>query len=813
MSGKLFLFILLYFFCLHLSAQETGTIYGTLLDEEGLPMVGATIIITGNTAGIVSNKQGQFSMEIPAKKPVTIAISFISYKTINKQFLLTPDEKLNFKLDMELDAVQLGTVNIENKYKRTQISIMDIDAKELKTIPNISGGVETILKTLPGVVSNNELSSQYSVRGGNYDENLVYVNDFQIYKPQITSGGKQEGLSFVNPDLASGISFSSGGFEARYGDKMSSVLDVTYKKPAKNEASLSMSLLGINGHIATINKKDNLKFLFGVRQKSNQYILNSLDVQGDYKPSFTDMQSLVTYNVSDEVEVEIIGNYSRNKFNFIPGSRTSAFGVVNSVLQLTVYFDGQEIDRYETYMGGISTTYKPNVNTKLKWLASVYRSVENESFDITGEYFLDAIESDLGNEDFGQVKFNLGVGGFQDFARNQFNSLVSNLEHKGSAIRGSHFIRWGAKYQSEFIDDRFNEWERIDSAGYSIPSNGSNVELFSVFKTQNNILSNRYSGYIQDSWSKSDTSNFSITAGVRFNYWDLNKEAIISPRLQFSLKPKWKEDILFKGAIGIYSQSPFYRELRDLYGTVNINVLSQKSLHAVLGSDWNFKAWARPFKFTTEVYYKHLWDLNPYELDNVRIRYFGENISKGYVAGIDFRVAGEFVKGAESWFSLSILKTKENLINDSYIDNDGNTVTPGYIPRPTDQTVTASIFFQDYIPGRENIKMHLNLVFGSGLPFGPVDKQKYNDIFRVPPYRRVDIGFSALLFDKSKKEKKLKAPSKYFKSIWFSLEVFNLLQVNNVSSYLWVKDTQNTVYAVPNFLTSRRLNARLAINF
>ncbi len=824
--------LFLFFYCNGILAQNSvGEVFGVVKDENGKPLEGVAVVVTGQTKGAVSDARGKYELEIASDSAIEIYFSYLGYAIKKETIEVASGKRERLTVLLSPQSIDIGEVEVEDKRVRDKVSTHQIDVKDINVMPNASGNIEGILKTLPGVTSNNELSSQYSVRGGNFDENLVYVNDFEIYRPFLIRSGQQEGLSFVNPDLVGNIEFSSGGYEAKYGDKMSSVLDIKYKRPDALAGSVSASLLGANMHLEGTNDNYKLRYLFGLRYKSNQYLLNGLDQQGDYRPSFADVQALIGYDFSDKWEVEWIGNYSQNRFQFIPETRATEFGVVNNVLRLTVFFDGQEINQYTTAMTGLSTTFKPSENLRLKWLASVYVADERETFDVIGEYWLDAIESNLGNEDFGQVKYNLGVGTFHDNGRNFLNVLVPNFAHKGYLSKDKHFVQWGARFQYELIDDRLKEWQRLDSAGYSLPYSNQEVLVREYNRSKVDLSSRRYTGYIQDSWSLTDSNEMTLTGGLRYQYWDLNKESLLSPRLQFAFKPRWKRDVVYKLAYGIYYQAPFYRELRDLQGNINTTVKAQKAIHYVAGMDYNFKAWGRPFKFITELYYKQLSNLNPYEIENVRIRYFSDNVASGYATGVDFRLYGEFVKNADSWFSLSFLKTQEDIANDFFYEYynaagikitpsvqdqnpaDSIKVEPGLINRPTDQRVNFSIFFQDYFPKNENFKMHLNLVFGTGLPFGPADGKKYNDRLRVPPYRRVDIGFSALLWDKAKRIEQNKTPLKYFNTIWFSLEVFNLLDVNNTVSYIWIKDVTNTQYAVPNFLTSRRLNARLVLKF
>lgn len=813
------------------SIAQIGTIKGHVRDEKNNPLELVNVVVIETNKGTITDKNGFYTLTVPSDTTLTLAFQYMGYGLQKHTFKLKDGETHVLTAELEQMATNIGELVIKNNKYRSNTSIYQINPKTAIKLANPSGNIEGILKTLPGVSSNNELSSQYSVRGGNFDENLVYVNDFQIYRPFLVRSSQQEGLSFINPDLVESLSFSSGGFEAKYGDKLSSVLDIKYKKPDSLAGSVSASLMGVNFHLEGSNKKNKLHYLLGLRYKTNQSLLNGQETIGEYRPSFTDLQGLISYDLNKKLAFELIANYSRNFFQFIPKSRQTEFGVVNNVLRLDVYFEGQEIIKYQSMMGGLSATYKPSPRLNLKWLASAYIANEEESFDVLGYYRLDEIESNLGSEDFGQSRRSLGYGTYQDFARNNLNAFVSNIAHKGDFELANHFIQWGAKYQIEFIEDKFKEWNRLDSSGYSIPFSSNEVLLNEVLKTSTSLQSRRYTAFLQNSFTPSDNNRLTIKGGVRAHYWDMNHELLFSPRAQLSYKPRWKKDFVFKASIGMYHQPPFYRELRDLYGVVNKSVKAQRSAQAVIGGDWEFKVWDRPFKFISEVYYKHLYNIIPYEIENVRIRYFGENLANGYAVGADFRIYGEFVKGAESWFSLSVMQTQEDIKGDffyNYYNKDGALINgsvydrtptdsvriePGYIPRPTDQRVQIGIFFQDYLPRNENFKMSLNLVFGTGLPFGPTDKKRYNDLLRIPPYRRVDIGFSALLFDKTKNSKIKKGILKGFESIWASVEVFNLLQADNTVSYIWVKDVTNTNYAVPNHLTSRRLNTRLVVNF
>jgi hypothetical protein len=789
---------------------QTATVFGSVKDTLGKPIAGVNISIQGSSTGTTSNEQGSYSLVIPSDQNIILVFSFIGLQVEKETINLVSGDKKEINYKMKIVTTRLKNIEVREEKHRSG-AMKKLDPKHATLLPNASGNFEAILKTLPGVVSNNELSSQYSVRGGNYDENLVYVNDIEIYRPFLVRSGQQEGLSFVNPDMVSSVLFSAGGFDARYGDKMSSVLDVTYKRPTKFAASAGLSLLGGSLSLEGSTKNHRLTYIMGARQKSNQYLLSSLDTKGDYRPSFTDLQTYVTYDLTPEWEIDALVNFSRNKYSIVPQDRETSFGTISEALKLKVYFDGQEVDDYQTYMGALSTTYHPHSNLKMKFISSVYQSNENETFDVQGQYFINALDKDLGSKKLGDSLYNIGIGTYLTHARNSLSALVANAEHKGYYYYGKHYIQWGLKVQHEEIQDKLNEWKYIDSSGFSLPQ-GSVINLQDVYHTNVHLASNRLSGYLQDSWAISDTNKITFNYGIRANYWDLNKELVVSPRASVSYKPQWKNDVLFRASSGYYYQPPFYRELRDLTGRVNTNVNAQKSIHFVLGSDYNFNAWGRPFKLVTEVYYKYLDNLVPYKIDNVRIRYAATNNATGYATGIDIRMNGEFVKGLESWASLSVMKTAEDIKDDYYI-KDGKRIEPGYIPRPTDQRVTFGLFFQDYLPKNPTYKMHLNLVYGSGLPFGPPKAQKFQDTLRIPSYRRVDIGFSKQIIGENAKLKVQTSFLKYVKSVWVSAEIFNLLQVNNTISYIWIADVTGKQYAIPNYLTPRQINIRLIVKF
>ncbi|HEY1039948.1 MAG TPA: TonB-dependent receptor [Bacteroidia bacterium] len=815
------------------SIAQTATVKGKVsADEVGVPVEDVQISVEGTSiAPQFSDKEGNYSIDVPAGKEITIVFSNLSYKTKKKKLTLTEGETYTINPVLSFRN-EITSVDIVDEKRTTDIVRMD--PTQITQLPGASMDIMRLLPSMGlGVSMTNELSAGYSVRGGNFDENLVYVNDIEVYRPFLVRSGQQEGLSFPNPDMVSNMEFSAGGFEAKYGDKLSSVLDITYRKPRKFSNTVSMSLLGASAHTEGISSNKLFSYQIGARYKTNQYLLKSIDTKGDYKPRFYDVQTLLNFAISPEWNIELLGNMSGNKYQVVPQTRETTFGTFNQALQFKVYFDGQEISQFNTYFGAISTTFKPNNKLRLKLISSVFRTFEDETFTIQGQYYINELETDLGSSNFGNVAFNRGIGTFINHGRNYLDAWVINTEHKGSYKLKTGELLWGARFQHEIINDKLSEWNYVDSAGYSIPqANPTIVELRDVIKTKINLESNRVMGYTQYVFSKElkDTSEFTLTAGVRSNYWTLNGDNVISPRVTLAIKPHWRSNWVFKASAGYYYQPPFYREMRDFYGNINKDLKAQQSIHYVLSGDLNYKMWGRPFKFITAAYYKQLDNLVPYEIDNVRIRYYAQNNSRGFATGMDFRLNGEFVKGIESWVSMSVMTIQEDIKDDYYYTyrdstgaawykgysnlpvHDSTIHYPGYIPRPTDQRVTFNLFFQDYLPKLPSCKMHLNLIYGTGLTFGPPSHEKYKDTLRMPAYRRVDIGFSYMLLKDSRKRKE-KALFRFLNSAWISVEVLNLLAVNNTVSYTWVKDVTNRQYAIPNYLTNRQLNVKLQLKF
>lgn len=828
-------------------AQNTATVFGKVINDRGRPLELVNIAIMGLPGGTSTNPDGSYEIEIPANEDIIIAYSILSFRIEFDTLNLNPGERFERNMMLTDKAVILNTVEVRDRYDMAG-GIIRLDPKKSNLLPTY-GGLETLVKLIGlGVSSGNELSSTYSVRGGNFDENLVYANDIEIYRPFLVRSGQQEGLSFLNSDLVSSVSFSSGGFEPKYGDKMSSVLDVQYKRPDSLRGHAQVSLLGANTHIEGMSDNSRFTYLAGLRYKSNQYVLNAMETEGEFKPSFMDFQTYLTWMLSETSEVSVLGYYSSNKYNLVPETRETSYGTINQAYRLTIYFDGLEADQFRTALGGIRYVHRPDTNLQLKYILSAYSSLEDEKYDIQGQYWIGLLENDLGSDEFGGVAQNLGVGTFLDHARNLLDIYVVSAEHKGLYDNGNFFLQWGLKAQHENIRDRIWEWNYIDSSAYSLPHITDSVgyidptlqeyqylNLSNVLISRLTLQSMRYSGFIQNGWEWMwDSTRFNLLGGVRASYWDVNEELLISPRLSCSFYPNWDREFLFRLATGLYQQPPFYRELRDLTGNLHTDVKAQKSLHFVAGMEYDFEAWERPFRLVAEAYYKNLYDLVPYIVDNVRIRYLPDYTSHGYAYGFDLKLNGEFVEDAESWISIGILNTQEDIEGDYYMEYynaageeiisgytidqvavDSTRFEPGYIRRPADQRVNVSIFFQDYLPQNPSYKMHMSLVFGSRLPFGPPGADKYLHVLKMPPYRRVDIGFSKQLvgYQDPKKPIRERKNFKFIRNAWISLEIFNLLQNNNTVSYIWVTDVSNRQYAVPNYLTPRQLNMKLLVQF
>ncbi|WP_252723124.1 TonB-dependent receptor [Pseudotamlana agarivorans] len=819
MRTKLLLTTSIFFIIITVGFAQTATIKGVILDENNLPV--EKVSIKHNTNGTETNANGFYTLTIPANQDVSIGFTHLSYKTIQTTFNLKNGENFEFNPIMNSSIEQIATVVINSGQRKEVQGIVTLNPEAIRKIPGANAGVENLLLTLPGVSNNNELSTQYSVRGGNYDENLVYVNDIEVYRPFLIRSGQQEGLSFVNTNMVKNVDFSAGGFQAKYGDKLSSVLDITYKTPFQFEANADVSLLGASVSIENMSKDSKFSAIVGARYRDNSLLVNAKETETNFKPAFGDIQGYFTYKFSNKFHLSFLGNASLNKYNYEPKTRQTNFGTLTDPMALLVYYDGQEKDQYQTLFGAFKGTYFANDDLTLHLIASMYNTQEQEHFDILAQYRLGEVNANIGDENLGEVEYSEGIGGQLTHGRNDLDALITNIEHKGNFKIEENRIEWSLKYTNEDIRDRLVEWEVIDSAGFSVrpitkPANEQPyepytgpLEPYTNVRATNHTQINRIQAYAQ--WSKRSeigSNEVWYNAGIRMQNWTVsgegistNNQTVFSPRAQFTIKPNWEKDMLFRVATGLYYQPPFYRELRDKNGIIQPDVKAQKSIHLVLGNDYSFKMWDRPFKLTSEVYYKKLTDVNPYTLENVRIRYRANNSAEAYAYGLDMRLNGEFVPGTESWFSFGYLKTEEN------IDNRG------YIPRPTDQRLKFAALFQDYVPNVPSLKMYLNLVYNTGVPGGsPSYADPYVYQSRLPDYKRADLGVQYVVTDRNKQfDKGWRKP---FKELSFGIEIFNIFDVQNSITNTWVRDVRNKrQIAIPNYLTPRVFNVRTTMKF
>jgi hypothetical protein len=818
-----------------LCAQNTVTVHGVIRDTQNNPVDNVIVLSPQTENTTFSTEDGKYQINVPAHIEVQLHFRHIAYHDTIITLVGAPRERLKLDLEMVSTGATLEGVNISTTFSD---GYTRVDPRLSFKMPSPTGGAEGLIKMLPGVSSVNELSSQYSVRGGNYDENLIFVNDIQIYRPFLVRNGNQEGLSFVNLDLTQAVKFSAGGFPARYGDKMSSVMDVEYKKPKQLGGSFMIGFLGTSAHIegSAKNKqktRDVFTYLVGVRYKNNGYLLGAMETKGDYKPNFFDTQMLLGWNISDKFEIELLGNFSINEYRFIPSDRVTRVGPISDMKQLRVYFDGQEIDKYENYLGGLTFTYRPNLKNQLRLILSSYYAKESETFDIQSQYLLSEIEADLGSETdeiFQEVSV-VAVGTNIDHARNHIKFLVSAAD-----IRGDHKLpkrnnlSWSVKVQNERIDDRIYQWHLNDSTGYTLPristTPGEMVPFddpsrilefgeFNFLNASNSLNTIRITGFVQDTWNIDSDINprFTLTGGARLHYWSYNNKLDVSPRASLLYKPRWKNEWLFWLKTGVYYQAPFYRELRDRDGVLNHNIKSQFSYQIILASEYNFKIWKRPFKLSMEGYYKYMDNLISYFLDNIQIVYSGQNDAKGFATGFDARFSGELIEGMESWLAISFMGTMDK--NYPYLNDEGELIMPTYKRRPTDQRFALNLFFQDHIPGFRPLRVHLNFVYSTGLPFWkPNIVRTKENTFTMKDYFRVDIGFSYIFFEQSRDRFKNKNKfARAIKNAGIYFEVFNLLGTTNVSSYMWIKDIKNQHWAIPNYLTPRLINLKFAIEF
>ena len=815
--------ILIFFFCCigNAAFSQSSRVKGVILDKNNNPIENVTISCNG--FGSKSNENGFYSITVPSNQKIFVGFSHISLKKATVSVTLKPNEEYEFNLVMSDQEEQMGEVVIMVNNKKRVQGITVLEPELIRKIPGANAGVENILKSLPGVNSNNELSTQYSVRGGNYDENLVYVNEIEIYRPFLIRSGQQEGLSFTNTDLVQNVDFSAGGFQAKYGDKLSSVLDITYRRPTRFGAILETSFLGGSLTIDAVSKNSKWSSITGVRYRNNSLLVKSQETQTNYTPTFADIQTNVNYTASDKWQWSFLGNISQNKYQYQPLTRQTNFGTIDNPMALLIYYEGQEKDKYDTYFGAIKSTYVASENTTYKFIASAYHTQEQEHFDIFAQYRLGEVDSNIGSENFGKVAFSRGIGSQLNHARNDLDALIVNTEIKGFHTLGKNQLEWGLKFTRESIRDRVVEWEVIDSVGFSInpprfvlPKNDQPYSPYvgplvpyQNIRATNFVNINRFSSYAQ--WSRKGfigTNEIWLNMGIRSQNWEVSGDNLtskmqftFSPRAQISLKPDWDKDMFFRLSGGLYHQPPFYRELRDQDGAVQPNVKAQQSIHIVLSQDYSFNMWNRPFKMVSELYYKILSDVNSYTVDNVRIRYAAANNTKAYAQGFDFRLNGEFVPGTESWFSFGYLKTEENSDN------------RGYISRPTDQRLKFGLLFQDYMPNIPSVKLYLNLVYNTGLPGGSpsyVDPYLYQN--RLRDYRRVDVGFSKVLIDNRNISSKKWLTG--FRELAIGVEIFNLFDNQNAITNTWVRDVYSkNQYAIPNYMTTRVFNVKLNAKF
>ena len=774
--------------------SQRVTIRGKVTDDKQQPIEIANIKVEGQAAGTITDLQGRYIFTCESSDSLVVAYSMIGYQTRKKTFRNPVD---TITVDVVLPAMDYTLEGVEVVDKQRQMGgTQQIKAPDqMRLLPDASGnGVESIISTQAGVSSHNELSSQYNVRGGNFDENSVYVNGVEIYRPLLVRAGQQEGLSFLNPDMVGSIAFSTGGYEAKYGDKMSSVLDITYRKPMEFESTVSASMLGGSVYVGYGNRKISLSN--SIRYKTNKHLLGTMDTKGEYEPRFIDYQTYMEWRPTQKLSISFIGNISQNKYNFTPTDRNTTFGTLEQAKEFKVYFDGWEKDLFNTLFGSLSVNYTINEYNKIWLQTSAFSTNEEETYDIAGEYWIDDINAEE----------NMSVGRYMEHARNYLEADVQTASLNGVHFLKSHDLRWGVEWKKEKVSDNQREWEMRDSAGYNIPHTGNNIKPIYSLRSKLSASSNHIKAYVQDTYKfTSSLGVVSINAGLRVSYWDWNKETLFSPRASIGLIPEFNDNMTLRFATGVYYQVPFFKEMRDTVNNngiasvvLNKNIKSQRSIHFVLGCDYQFKLFERPFKFTAEAYYKKLDNIIPYNVDNVRIVYYGENCAEGYATGLDMKLFGEFVPGTDSWVTLSIMDTKEKI-------NGGDA-----IPRPTSQKYNASLYFTDFFPGTDKWKMSLRGVFADGLPFGPPHTGREKHSFRAPAYKRVDIGMSYRLLDNSHGYIRT-GISQYIKNIWLGIDAFNLLDINNVNSYYWVADIYNNTYAVPNYLTGRQINARILI--
>jgi hypothetical protein len=797
------LFLLL-FVAFSFSAAAQVKVSGVVYDEKNQPLPKVTVSLVGLAGSDVTDEQGKYVIQSRLSN-FSLRYKLVGYKIETIKFSESKGAEVVKNVVLRPDVKELKTVKVTNKQNQLN-NAQSINVIDIASLPTVSMNFEAILKTLPGVSTNNELSSQYNVRGGNFDENLIYVNDVEINRPILIRNGQQEGLSFINPDFVSTARFSAGGFNARYNDKLSSVLDVRYNKPDSNQYILTAGLMGISATAKTAFKNSHL--LLGFRRKDNRNILGTQDTRGSYRPSFNDFQALYQHNFSSKFSINTLLNFNSGSFRLVPESRETQFGTINNPIRLKVDYEGQEIDNYYTYGGAVTGLFQPNKDVSVKWINSYFEIDERERFDIDGNYVFEEVDNNYGDGGFGPIRKNRGLGSYYSYARNSLKSTIASTELKVEHRIGKHDLTYGGRFEQAKYADRINEYSYIDSAGYILPANTNSFTFEDAIFSNNNLKINSISAYVQDSYAISSKTD--VQLGVRVNYNDLSGEVLVSPRLLMLYRPE--EYKLWRFTAGIYRQAPTYRSIRTFDGSLFLDQKAQRSYNVSAGYDFAFNGLGTRLKFTSEVYYKYADRMIPYVIDNVRIKYLAADVAKGHTYGADFSLGGELIKDLMSFFRISFLSANQDVIGDSYVtrnaEGQNETIYPGYLRRPTDQRVNFSMFFQDRLFKSPTYKVHVNLLYGSRLPIGSPQIETYTDNFSIPAYRRVDIGFSNDFLD-AEAVKKPQFLSRYFSSVIAYAEVFNLLNINNTVSCLWLKDVNNINYGIPNYLTGRQLNFKL----
>jgi len=767
------------------------TLKGKVVDEDGNAVELASVTCLEQGKLTMTNLKGEFSITLQSADSVNVRFSMIGYRPRVRTFV-KPRGNLTVQITMHPQE-SLQEVTVTERRRQTSAT-EQLDIKDIKNTPSVSGNaIEELIQQQAGVSTHNELSSQYNVRGGSFDENVVYINNVEVYRPLLIRSGQQEGLSVINSDMVEKVGFSTGGFESKYGDKMSSVLDITYRKPTRTEASLTASLLGASGYFGVAGKHFTMSH--GLRYKTNRYLLGSLETTGEYKPNFIDYQTYMSWTPSKRWTVDLIGNISENKYDFTPKDRETSFGTMEDVKSFKVYFDGQEKDVFRTYFGTLSIARHFGDSTTVKLLASAFHTKEQETYDIQGQYWLD----DTGSSE------NLGVGTYMEHARNYLKADVQSLKLMANRRFKRHDVEAGVTMKWEKISEQSREYEMRDSSGYSVPHTSDRLDLIYTFTSKNSITSNRVEGYIQDTYrwhSASETTFYTLNYGVRFSHWSWNRETTVSPRLSLAIVPSFNQDVTIRLATGLYYQAPFFKEMRDTTTvggqtvvTLNDHIKSQRSLQFIAGFDYRFRMGDRPFRFTAEAYYKALSNLIPYNVQNVKVTYYGENLCSGYAAGLDLKLFGEFVPGTDSWVTFSLMKTGQKM--------DGGS----YFPLPTDQRYAINLHFTDYFPGTDRWKMTLKLAYADGLPFGAPHRGIEQQSFRAPAYKRADIGMAWLAYKNAQRS------TFSVQRVWLGIDCLNLFGISNVNSYYWVTDVTNRQWAVPNYLTGRQINGKITVEF